>query len=631
MRDSNHSVLQELFNPVHPPDLEWIGQYTPFNKQVGDIYFSVDGGIEETFHTFMDGNRLKQRFAGLENAWDVFSIGELGFGTGLNFLTTAEYFLEHAPKGRLLFFSVERAPLRRSDALRLYNPIRSRFKSALIDQLFGDASQLWPGNSPGFHSLSLAGGRIQLCLMLGDGLTLLRQIQGQMDAWFLDGFAPRKNPDLWSEDIFNQLARLSKPGATFATYSVSSSVKEGLIKAGFEIERVKGFGKKKHALRGTFNGQSHQDLKQQSKRKHITLVGTGLAATELAVSLIDKGAQVVFVESPFESPASANPLALAMPTFAKQFSPQHGIVAWAFIHAMRVHSERMKWPDANEVYGPKSVLKFPKDNFDEFLRALEWMPFSEEHIRRVSAEEAFRSSLGFQNVPAIEIHSSVSVRLPQYLSLLHKKYLIKTVPNLKDGLHGADAVVFANGSELAEYYPDRLTKLRGQVAHWGQGPSDVPANGRGDSPSIPLSKESYFLRDSGENHCRTYVGATYERGDFSHSPNLQKLSYLWQRFAPLSQAFPSVDEVQSWVGFRTTTRDYLPIIGEESDRVTKLRNKKLGLEFPSGKTYVFGGLGSKGLLFSVYGAEILSSMLLDQLLPCPRVVAERFSPTRWEF
>jgi tRNA 5-methylaminomethyl-2-thiouridine biosynthesis bifunctional protein len=215
----------------------------PWSRRFDDRYFSSASGIDETRHVFLDGNRLAERFAALRGG-QVLRIGETGFGTGLNFLCAWQLFEQEAPAGAGLdFHSVEGFPLD-VEALRA--------ALALWPELHGPAQALgaaWPGNAPGRHRLPF--GRVQLLLDIDDvAAALPRWADRSIDAWFLDGFAPAKNPAMWAEPVLAEVARASRPGATFATYPSAGWVRRGLQRCGFEARRVPGFGRKREMLVG---------------------------------------------------------------------------------------------------------------------------------------------------------------------------------------------------------------------------------------------------------------------------------------------------------------------------------------------------------------------------------------------
>lgn len=224
------------------PMLEWKdGQ--PWSARFGDRYFSSDSGLAETEHVFLGGNRLSERFAALTPGASLL-IGETGFGTGLNFLAAWRLFERRASPGATLEYrSVERWPL---DASAL------RAALALWPELGPQAEALlaaWPHAAAG--PLTLADARIRLRLDLQDvAQALPGWAAASIDAWFLDGFAPAKNPDMWSGAVLAQVARASRPGATLATYTSAGWVRRGLQAAGFDVQRTPGFGRKREMLVG---------------------------------------------------------------------------------------------------------------------------------------------------------------------------------------------------------------------------------------------------------------------------------------------------------------------------------------------------------------------------------------------
>lgn len=225
------------FSPLQTADLAWENTGNPTSRAYGDVYFSRENGLAETRHVFLQGNRLEERFA----AADRFVIAETGFGTGLNFLAAKDLFERIAPSSAgLHFLSVEKYPLRREDMRRALDvfPETAAHADAMVPKL--------PEAAPGFHRVHF--GRVTLTLLYGDAMEVLPQLEATVDAWFLDGFAPAKNPGLWQTEIYAQLARLSAPRATVATFTVAGAVRRGLREAGFSVRKVRGFGRKREML-----------------------------------------------------------------------------------------------------------------------------------------------------------------------------------------------------------------------------------------------------------------------------------------------------------------------------------------------------------------------------------------------
>ncbi len=228
--------------------LEWRnGQ--PYSQTFNDIYFSTDDGLEETNQVFIAQNQLETRFKSLQDT--TFTIIETGFGTGLNFLVTSALWLAHAPPhAQLYFYSIEKYPLKLADLSRVH-ALWPQF-SAISCELLNQYETLKSGT----NHFSIAGGRIQLALQVDDVALALPQLTKKADAWFLDGFAPAKNTEMWTADVFAQIALLSQTNTTFATFTSAGIVRRGLQAVGFKVEKQAGFGKKREMLRGTFVGES---------------------------------------------------------------------------------------------------------------------------------------------------------------------------------------------------------------------------------------------------------------------------------------------------------------------------------------------------------------------------------------
>ena len=224
------------------PMLQWRdGQ--PWSARFDDRYFSSDSGLDETRHVFLQGNRLPERFAALRPG-ELLRIGETGFGTGLNFVVSRMLFEQCAPAGaRLVFRSVERWPLAPQDlraALALWPTLRPCADELLLHWAQAPAAaQAWDF------------GAVRLKLDIADvAQALPAWPDAQVDAWFLDGFAPAKNPQMWIDAVLAQVARASKPGATLATYTSAGQVRRGLQAVGFNMQRVPGHGRKRQMLVG---------------------------------------------------------------------------------------------------------------------------------------------------------------------------------------------------------------------------------------------------------------------------------------------------------------------------------------------------------------------------------------------
>lgn len=214
---------------------------TPRSVLYDDVYHTRSGGPDQARHVFLAGNGLPQRWQGKER----FSILETGFGLGLNFLTTwANWKADSDPCRHLHFFSVEKHPLTTNDL------VTAHAQWPELAELSAQLRGCWPPLEPGRHPIALEEGRILLELVWGDANEALAELDDRFDAFYLDGFAPDKNPDLWDNLIFRHLSRLSARHASLATWSVAGIVRRGLSEAGFQLEKRPGFSGKRHMLVG---------------------------------------------------------------------------------------------------------------------------------------------------------------------------------------------------------------------------------------------------------------------------------------------------------------------------------------------------------------------------------------------
>lgn len=215
-------------------ELEWRDGAIPVSTRFDDPYFSLAGGLAETRHVFLAGNDLPARFR------PGFHIAELGFGTGLNMLAALIAWRDSGTGGPLRFTSFEAYPMAAPDIARAL----SAFPEA--EAVAAPFLAQWAEGRT-----RIAFDRIELEVILGNARDTLPRWQGRADAWFLDGFSPAKNPDLWADDLMAEVARHTAPGGSFATYSAAGGIRRALAATGFAVERRPGFGTKRHMAAGT--------------------------------------------------------------------------------------------------------------------------------------------------------------------------------------------------------------------------------------------------------------------------------------------------------------------------------------------------------------------------------------------
>ncbi len=309
-----------MFKPIQPASIEWQGD-TPFSPQFGDIYFSREGSLAETQHIFLQGNNLPNRWKNRPR----FTILETGFGTASNFLSTAQTWQETSQKGQWLYYiSIEKHPIQNLEPLHAHLP-------ESLKPLAKKLRQALPPAIPGFHWHVFEEERITLLLIQADIATALPELEAKIDAWFLDGFAPAKNPEMWGDALYQGMKNLSAEGATFATYTAASSVRAGVESAGFQWKKQSGFAHKKHMLCGQRPGTYHAE----KKHKRALIIGGGLAGCFAANALARQGVHVTLIErhKKLAQEASGNNAAVMKPYLAKMWAEQTLLYNQAFYYA----------------------------------------------------------------------------------------------------------------------------------------------------------------------------------------------------------------------------------------------------------------------------------------------------------
>ena len=248
--------------------LEW-AEGGPRSRRFDDVYFSAVDGLAESRAVFLQG-------CGLPDAWTGrrrFTVGELGFGTGLNILALLQLWRDRRPEGgRLHVFSVEAYPLGRDEAARALAAWPE------LADLTAPLLAAWPSARPGFHRVEFPDLGAMLDLHVGEAADGLAAWEGRADAWFLDGFAPAKNPQMWRQPLLDLVAARSAPGARIGTFTVAGAVRRGLVEAGFEVEKKPGFGRKKERLEAVLPGRA----RAETPALRVAVIGAGIAGAALA-------------------------------------------------------------------------------------------------------------------------------------------------------------------------------------------------------------------------------------------------------------------------------------------------------------------------------------------------------------
>ncbi|WP_448119322.1 bifunctional tRNA (5-methylaminomethyl-2-thiouridine)(34)-methyltransferase MnmD/FAD-dependent 5-carboxymethylaminomethyl-2-thiouridine(34) oxidoreductase MnmC [Pseudomonas serbica] len=648
--------------PVMPhAQIDWDDQGLPRSRVFDDVYFSDLSGLDETRYVFLEQNALRERFAALPVGGRLV-IGETGFGTGLNFLCAWQLFEQHAQAGaRLHFVSVEKYPLSLPDlqrALALWPELKP-----FADQLLAQYRAIHPG----FQRLVLDSGRVTLTLLIGDALEQLPQLDAQIDAWFLDGFAPAKNPDMWTAELFAELARLAAPGSTISTFTSTGWVRRLLNAAGFKMKRTPGIGHKWEILRGTFLGWPEEvPMPAVTKpwfarptsatgERRALVIGAGLAGCATAASLAARGWQVSLLErhAGLAQEASGNPQGVLYLKLSAHGTALSQLIVSGFGYTRRLleHLQRgVDWDDCGVLqlaFNAKEAERqaqlaaaFP----ESLLHTLDQVHAEARAGIALPAGGLFYPEGGWVHPPALCQWQATQSNIE--LLSHHDVLELRRVDGgwqAWDGdrlLADAPTVVLAGAAEIKRFTYSRelpLKRIRGQITRLPQTPAS-------QSLSTVVCAEGYVAPARLGEHT---LGASFDFNNDDLTPttaehlgNLQMLEEIsLDLVARLGAHALQADELEGRAAFRCTSPDYLPIVGPLADSqafadaysvLSKDARQTPDIPCPwLDGLYVNSGHGSRGLITAPLSGELIAAWLDDEPLPLPRAVAEACHPNRF--
>ena len=648
--------------PVMPhAQLDWDDQGRPYSLVFDDVYFSDKSGLDETRYVFIEQNRLAERFAALPQ-YGRLVIGETGFGTGLNFLCAWQVFEQHAPaNARLHFVSVEKYPLSPPDlqrALALWPELK-----VFADQLLAHYVAIHQG----FQRLTLANGRVTLTLMIGDALEQLPQLDAQIDAWFLDGFAPAKNPDMWTAELFVELARLAAPGSTISTFTSTGWVRRLLNAAGFKMKRTPGIGHKWEILRGEFLGWPAEvtapvPVKPWFARpapltgeRRALVIGAGLAGCASAASLAARGWQVTVLErhADLAQEASGNPQGVLYLKLSAHGTALSQMIVSGFGYTRRQLEQLQRgtdWDDCGVLqlaFNAKEAERQQQlaDAFPEDLLQL----LDQPHAQKLAGIGLASGGLyypegGWVHPPALcqwqASHPGIQLKIHHDALELRKVEGQWQAWDSERLLASAPVVVLAGAAEI-QRFPESaglpLKRIRGQITRLMQTPQS-------QALSTVVCAEGYVAPARLGEHT---LGASFDfKSDdltpttAEHVGNLAMLEEISHDLVTRLHADTLAPEsLQGRAAFRCTSPDYLPIVGPLADSqafndayavLSKDARQVPDIECPwLAGLYVNSGHGSRGLITAPLSGELLAGWLDNEPLPLPRSVAEACHPNRF--
>lgn len=660
------------------------GVTVPLSSDFGDVYFSKTDGLAESRYVFIDGNDLTNRLANLRN-FERFVIGEIGFGTGLNILAIWQLWQQIRPDNHshLHIISTEKFPLRKTDleqALSVWTEL-----AGLSQQLIDN----YPPPLAGCHRLNWFDERLTIDLWLGDATSSLSQVtgQGKVDAWLLDGFAPSCNQELWSKDLLAQIARLSKPHTTLATFSVASAVKQGLKHHGFTLAKRKGFGKKREMLTASFQPKltsanfcalyfrynkkikpffvtlpftENFEAKLRNRRKannvegfelpnfsaitkplSVAVIGAGVAGLSSAYALAARGHKVtIFDKDEPLAGASGNIRGFLAPKLTSLKRLETNLHAIGYLASCRFYPYLTAQTGINilQTTGCLDLLSHNRLQLDEVK------DFPPQFARLLTAEQA-KAKVGYEVGQAIFLPNAGLVSTANFANavLCHPNISFQTeeltyfqqayfqqdsdqvLLTFTERQQFFDHVILCMALDTCDFLPTikRFNHSRGQVTWF-----TVDEHDKSQLPKLPLKYGSYYASFNENSKLNVMLGASFVRGTLDTTPAVADHK---MNVADLAGAVP--DLVNNTDIF-TVEKNIPHWQGRASIRSQTVDYLPLvgqvwqaGYESKS-RVWSFSALGSKGYAYAPICSELLVGLLCGEILPLANKMVNSLSPNR---
>ena len=578
---------------------------TLFSEEFDDLYSSAKGAVAECNHVFIKGNNLNERFENLgENS--KFYIGEIGFGIGINFLTTCKSWLDHTKQNQVLeFYSFDKYLFRLSDFKTL------NVSCPDLKEYISELERNYPRNIQGAQKISLFGGRIILNLIIGeiDNTQEYIKLMDKVDAWYLDGFSPSKNPDLWSIKLFKCIHKSCHENTTFSTYTSSGLVKNNLTESGFNHSRAMGFSDKRHMLKGTVDTQ----LKKNTSNTKVAVIGSGIAGCVLSYTLAKKGIEVDLYEKSDSicSGASSHELLVTYPRLSAHDTAFGSFTLHSYIFATNFYKQLKTdtWKktgviilnhDAATEKRQSSLLEKRADG--EIYRYIDPDEASEISGIDIKLNGLIYEDAGYilpEEMCKFLIESpKINIFTSSHIKSIKKN---REVFNLNIGKKKFEYqnVCVCAGSETANIVDiDGISIKRGQVTH-------IESLDNVSRIKLPICAKGYISPRVNNIHL---VGSSYsdsEDTDLSEEEHLYNLNNLKLVIDE------EMNVITGQTGHRAVSKDHMPVVG-----------MKDGI-------YINTCHGSRASVTAPISAEIIASMIVDEAPPLMGRELESLSPERF--
>jgi len=594
-----------------------------------DVFHSIDGKLEEAHFVFIKGNNLLER-------WEIspkdFTIAELGFGFGISFLVSALEWIKIKNKDCTLnYVGIDGFPISHSDLKKLYDSTEIISKLNNNEKKFLECFlEKYPLLIKGTHRIDLSDFGIQLTLIFDEIDTALKSNNFFADAWFLDGFSPSKNKEMWSKEIFKEINKKSLTNTTFSTYSVSRQVKDNVEDTNFSYKKIEGFGSKNKMLCGKFIENKFHNY---PKFKSVAIIGGGLAGLAQAYALRDKDIKITLFEekNSLGEGASGNKSAVIMPLISSIMDPLSIFYVSGYLHTIRVLDFINKNFPLNS-YNSSGSLRLTSvkkwatvaarfeelglDKIGEVLTAIE----INKRFNLIQNNDGIYFTNGGSAEPKEIIESIKNNYTPntkyvfgtKILNIINEqnKYILSKSDNSTETF---DSVIIANAYSCADlnissWIP--IEKIKGQLFAIKKTSKKITFPICYNGYAIPLMNGEDIL-----------IGATYEHNNHEEIFNQDICLDLINRFEANTGEKKSDDLkiIDGKVCFRTTSPDRLPVIGPLLDSNGNLQD---GI-------FLNVGHGSRGMVSCFLAGEIIANLMTNSPLAISNSVLESISPARF--
>ncbi|MBL4822424.1 MAG: bifunctional tRNA (5-methylaminomethyl-2-thiouridine)(34)-methyltransferase MnmD/FAD-dependent 5-carboxymethylaminomethyl-2-thiouridine(34) oxidoreductase MnmC [Colwellia sp.] len=660
---------------------------TPYSEQFNEIYFDSESGYQQSENIFIHGNNITNR---LQQSNDSFVIAETGFGTGLNFLLTLQAYrrlqvnFPNTNVAKLNFISVEKFPFSKAQLAKSLTalPQLKVFTELLLAQYpeFESTNEQVTEVNASFFD-----GKVSLKIIIADAAPGLSKIKtnnmGLVDAWYLDGFSPVKNPEMWSEQIFSEISRLSKDQASIATFTIAGFVKRHLQQIGFRVEEKFSNSNINQMLTGVFQqnpntAKGYQLRPKITKPQHVSIIGGGIASACTAYALTKKGIKVTLYckDKALAQGASSNAIGALYPLLHQKDDDISLFYQQAFWRARALYGEVTErgfdfphsWCGLLEIAYKESIVK----RQEKFTQLATWPTAL---IHQVGAEQAskianitlthgglFMPNAGWiapqplvkQMINAANSTGKLTIKTDV---LVHKIEQVQPIEEqaqnekihwrlaTNQGTFDASVLVVCGGAEVID--ADFIKQLpfsvvQGQVTSMQTNSSIKPL-------STVICHKGYLTPINSNSqqqgiHC---IGATFKKNNTSTIATKEDDKF---NLAMLESCLPDLAKEINWTEqdissskarLRCMTPDHMPMVGAMPDiqqhletypHLAKDKNWQYKQAAPVVKNlYLMMGFGARGLCSAPLAADILTADLCGTLYPVDNNMLFNLSPNRF--